>query len=181
MRNHKPTPRRALALAGAVALVLTAPAAPQQRGSRAVPRPDPEGSRPLPRPEAIAETKLLMEGINLANFRGLERLLREKPAGAEAWTYARGQALLIAETGNLLLLRPPRAQGQLTWMDQAADLRTVATRLARATADGDFERSRTGLSALAATCNRCHQTFRVPVRLTPFSDPAGGDARAPLP
>jgi hypothetical protein len=177
MRNRKLT----LVLAGVLALILTAPAAPQQRGSRPLPRPAPEDSRPLPRPEAIAETKLLMEGINLANFRGLERLLREKPAGAEAWTFARGQALLIAETGNLLLLRPPRGPGQVTWMDQAANLRNAATLLARAAADGDFERSRARLTDLANTCNRCHQTFRVAVRLTPFSDPAGGDARAPVP
>ena len=45
-----------------------------------------------------------MEGVAVANFRGLERLLKEKPNSTEAWTYARGQALLIAETGNLLLI-----------------------------------------------------------------------------
>src|SRR5207247_369538 len=69
----------------------------------------------VPRLEAVAETKLLMEGLNQANFRGLENLLKQKPADLEAWTFARGQALLIAETGNLLLLRPPRNQGQAAW------------------------------------------------------------------
>jgi hypothetical protein len=159
------TSRRVPLLAGLLVLALAAPAAPQG------------GSRPLPKPEAVAETRLLMEGLNQANLRGLQRLLQEKPAAAEAWTYARGQALLIAETGNLLMLRPPRAQGQTIWMDRAADLRTAATRLARAAADRDYERSRAGLTELAATCNRCHQTFRVGVRVAPFGEPADGSAQ----
>jgi hypothetical protein len=33
--------------------------------------------------EPVAETRLLMEGLNAANFKGLNRLLREKPADAE--------------------------------------------------------------------------------------------------
>src|SRR5438105_15939040 len=81
-------------------------------------RPNPEvlqapgQARFVPRFEALAETKLLMEGLNQSNYRSLEKLLKEKPADADTWTFARGQALLIAETGNLLLLRPPRNQGR---------------------------------------------------------------------
>src|SRR5439155_9804511 len=58
-----------------------------------------------PKPEPIADTRLLMEALNQANFRGLERLLKNQPADMDAWTFARGQALVIAETGNLLMLR----------------------------------------------------------------------------
>src|SRR4051812_28081921 len=91
------------------ALVWTAEAAPQR-----LPAPDREPARApaapkfVPRFEAVAETRLLMEGLAHANYQGLERLLKEKPADADTWGFARGQALLIAETGNLLLLRPPR-------------------------------------------------------------------------
>jgi hypothetical protein len=146
--------------------------------SHAVPQ---GGTRPVPKPEAVAETRLLMEGINQANFRGLERLLREKPDGVEAWTYARGQALLIAECSNLLMLRPPRGDGKVVWMDRSGDLRTAATRLARAAADRDLERSRQGLSEVAKCCNRCHQSFRVAVRFSAFGEPAEGNARPPVP
>jgi hypothetical protein len=155
-------------LAGAVGLTLTSHAAP------------PQGSRPLPSPQAVAETRLLMEALNQANFRGLEKLLKEKPADTEAWTFARGRALLIAETGNLLLLRPPR-QGQTVWMDRSADLRTAATRLARAAGESDYDRARAGLTEVANCCNRCHQTFRVAVRLAPFAERGGGAARPPVP
>jgi hypothetical protein len=152
--------RRWLMLAAAV-LLTAAPAVPQ------APRTAP---RPAPRLEAVAETRLLMEGLNQANFRGMERLLRQKPTEAEAWTFLRGQALLVAETGNLLMLRPPKNPGEAVWMDRATELRDSAAALARLAAARDFEGSRAALGNLATSCNRCHQTFRVPVRITPFAD-----------
>src|SRR6516162_3153574 len=123
--------------------------------------------RTQPKQEPVAETKLLMEGLALPNFRGLDRNLRQKPAEADAWGFLRGQALLVAETGNLLMLRPPKSGGQDAWNANAAQLRESATRLARAAAERDYERSRASLAELANTCNRCHQTFRVNVRIPP--------------
>src|SRR5947207_1951395 len=125
-----------------------------------------------PKLEAVAETKLLMEGLNQANYRGLERLLQQKPADDETWKFARGQALLIAEGGNLLLLRPPKtAAGQEPWMRHAIELREKAAALATSTGAHDYERSRAALADLAQSCNRCHQTFRVPTRVGPETRP----------
>lgn len=121
--------------------------------------------------EAVAETRLLMEGLAAANMRGLGKQLREKPEGAEAWGFARGQALLIAETGNLLLLRPPStANGQETWVGHATDLRDAAGKLARAAAAKDYAKSRAALAGVANVCNRCHHAYRVPTRVDPFAD-----------
>jgi hypothetical protein len=156
-----------LVLAGVISMTLISAADPQ--------------TKPVPKPEAIAETRLLMEGLALANFRGLERLLKDKPPSIEAWTFARGQSLLIAEAGNLLMLRPPRGQAQVLWLDRAADLRTAATRLARTMADQDHDRARTAFTELAKCCNRCHQAFRVELRLTPFGETADRNAQPPVP
>jgi hypothetical protein len=117
----------------------------------------------------VAETRLLMEGLALANFRGLEKILKEKPADKQAWTFARGQALLIAETGNLLMIRPPHNKGEKLWLDRADKLRSAASRLARTLAKRDFTASRKGLADVAARCNACHQTFRVDVQINPFA------------
>jgi hypothetical protein len=137
---------------------------------RAVPIPSP-AAPPTPRFEpkfdALAETKLLMEGLAQPNFRALGKSLEGRPADVEAWTFARGQALLIAETGNLLLLRPPRNAGRDTWMREAMDMRESASVLARSLGARDLERSRANLAGLAESCNRCHHTFRVPVRIAP--------------
>jgi cytochrome c556 len=133
----------------------------------------PPATKPAPpRLEAVAETRLLMEGLAQANFRGLEKMLKDKPADADAWAFTRGQALLIAETGNLLMLRPPRNQGQDTWMDRSTDLRNAAKSLAKASGNRDYEGSRAALGDVANACNRCHQTFRVSVRIVPFAEPA---------
>ena len=61
--------------------------------------------------EAVADTRLLMEGMVNANYRSVGKLLKNKPADRETWVFVRGQAILIAESGNLLLLRPPRGRG----------------------------------------------------------------------
>ena len=159
---RRPTVWRVRVLAGAVLLAAATPAVPQTRA-----RPAP---RPAPRLEPVAETRLLMEGLTSTNFHGLERLLKQRPADVEAWTFARGQALLIAESGNLLMLRPPRGSGEDAWMERAAELREAATGLARSAGARDYDRSRRGLVDVANACNRCHQTFRVPVRLSPFEE-----------
>lgn len=156
---------------GLVALVLlccTAAPAPSQ--IQMIPEPKTDTT---PRLEPVAETKLLMEGLAQPNFRGLQRRLKDRQAPDEAWTFARGQALLLAETANLLMLRPPRTPGagQDTWMARATELRSAASRLARAAGRRDYDGSRVSLGDVAAACNRCHTSFRVPVRLKPFGDP----------
>ena len=161
---------RTLLLGGALILVALASAAPPQVPLKS--QPAPAGGKLQPKLEPVAETKLLMEGLAHPNFRGLDRLLAKKPAEAQTWTFARGQALLIAETANLLMLRPPRTKdGQPAWFERAADLRNVASKLAQTIAKQDYNASRSGLVTLANTCNRCHQTFRVSVEIAPFKEP----------
>ena len=157
--------RYPLLVAVAGALVWAGDAAPQP-----APRGAPAG-RGRPKLEPVAETKLLMEGLAHPNFRGLDRLLAKKPAEAQTWTFARGQALLIAETANLLMLRPPRNKGETAWMERSMEMRSQATQLAGHLAKKDVERGKAGMQALASSCNRCHQAFRVPVEIVPFQQP----------
>ena len=131
----------------------------------------PSPDRIPPKLEAVAETKLLMEGLAHPNFAALAKGLNLKPADDESWMITRGQSLLIAETGNLLMLRPPKgrpAQGE--WMQHATDLRVAAAKLANATGDRDFGGSRTAFAGLANVCNRCHEKFEVKTRVSPLAD-----------
>jgi hypothetical protein len=150
-------------------LVMTGVAAPPRRPPEQLPPPV---ERFVPRFEAIAETSLLMEGLAQPNYSALEKHLQGKgPADADTWTFARGQALLIAETGNLLLLRPPRGAGRDDWMRRAMDMRQSAGTLARQLGSRDLPRSRAALADLTTKCNSCHQTFRVPTRIGPNAEP----------
>jgi hypothetical protein len=128
-------------------------------------------ANPNPTFEPVADTKLLMEGLAGANMRGLAKLLKDKPTEAEAWNFARGQSLLLAETGNLLMMRPPRTQtAQETWMTHSTSLRDTATALARAAAAKDYSKARSALASVANVCNRCHQAFQVGARIDPFGE-----------
>jgi hypothetical protein len=154
---------RWLLAAGAALLLLAA-----VQGQPPTTQPPKPAEKFVPKFEVVAETRLLMEALNQANFRALEGMLKQKPDAVDAWTFARGQAILIAETGNLLLLRPPRNQGRDTWQMRATEMRDSATALAKVLARSDFEGSRAALVQLGNACNRCHQTFQVPVRIAPF-------------
>lgn len=140
-----------------------------RRGPERLPAPEP---RFVPKFEALAETSLLMQGLAQSNYRALEKHLDDKgPPDADTWTFARGQALLIAETGNLLLLRPPRNEGRDTWMRQAMDMRQKAGDLSRQLGNRDLAGSRAALVELRNKCNSCHRTFRVPKRIAPNMEP----------
>jgi hypothetical protein len=159
-------------LAGGI--MATGLAAQQRRSPEQLPPP----GKFVPRFEAVAETSLLMEGLALPNYRAVEKHLEGKgPPDADTWTFARGQAVLIAETGNLLLLRPPRNEGRDTWMRRAMDMRQSASELARRLGNRDLERSRAALADVAVKCNNCHQTFRVPTRIGPNAEPPGKGVR----
>jgi Cytochrome C' len=72
------------------------------------------------------------------------------------------------------MIRPPKNSGETAWMDYSRELRDAATLLAKNTAARDYEGSRNALGDLAVTCNRCHQTFRVPARIVPFAAKGSG-------
>ena len=165
-------------LGGLAGLVLfAAPRSPSQTRERPAapapsqaptPIPPPTPTSQLPRLVPVAETKLLMDGINKPNFDGLTKVLKAKPADAEAWSFARGQSLLIAETANLLLIRPPKTRtAQQAWVPRAVELRQAGVRLAEAAGAKDYVGARAALADLTNACNRCHESFRVPVRLDP--------------
>lgn len=133
--------------------------------------------RSVPGLEPVARIALLMQAINWPNFQGLERRLRQQPRDTAAWDLVRDHALLIAENGNLLMLRWPRRGDEAIWLDRARDLRVAATRLARAATGQDYAGSRAGLIELARTCNNCHRSFQVNVQISAF----GGGAAAGVP
>ncbi|MGF1583353.1 MAG: hypothetical protein ACFCD0_28875 [Gemmataceae bacterium] len=136
--------------------------------------PGPEPSRAQqqrfePKLEAVAETKLLMEGLAKANFQGLDRLLREQPTKLETWKFIRGQSLLVAETGNLLMLRPPKTEPARTvWFQKATELRKAGLAVATSASQKDFNTTRVNFVKLANACNSCHKSFSVRVQVTPF-------------
>src|SRR5919204_4047480 len=154
--------RCAFLLTAALALATGAPVTPQVKSdapaakpvSPPVKAPPPDQAGPaagkarlqsVPGLEPVARTPLLMLAINWPNFQGLDQKLRQRPGDADTWNTVRDHALLIAENGNLLMLRPPRDGSEESWLERARALRATATRLARTAAARDHARSREGL------------------------------------
>ncbi len=52
-------------------------------------------------------------------------------------------------------------------MKLAMDMRGQAAGLARQAAARDHAQAKVALENLTASCNRCHQTFRVPIKVGP--------------
>jgi hypothetical protein len=124
-----------------------------------------------PKLEPVADNKLLMNGLADPNFKGLGKMLADKPKDAEAWEFAKARALLIAETGNLLMLRPPKERAaQDMWMTHSMELREAAATLARFAMEKDYVKSRAALAGLANACNRCHKAAGNATRVQPFPD-----------
>jgi hypothetical protein len=163
--------KRVFFLTAAVGLLAVAPVIPQVGG------PNPK-IQVVPRLQPIAEAQVLMRGINRPNLEALNRLLKHQPDKG-AWSQIRDHALVIAENGNLLMLRPVRKQNEETWLDRAAALRSKASDLARAAEGRDLGRCQAELKDLAMTCNRCHQTFGVDVQVRSFADDQPGARFAP--
>jgi len=160
---------RILLLAASAALVLAWPVSSQPPRGSSRANPAPQTAKHAPKLTPVAETKLLMEGLANANFLGLEKILKGGEIDEESWTFARGQALLIAESANLLMLRPPNNPRQDAWMKAAEEMRESASQLVKTMAGHDIERSRSGLVELSQKCNACHESFRVKTRVKAFA------------
>lgn len=134
----------------------------------ALAEPPPAKMLSHPVPLAIARTSLLMDAINLPGFRWLDHTLRTRPTDDRTWRQIRDHAQLIAENGNLLLLRPPKGKRAGTWLDRATALRLQAVDLSDAADKHHYADTRKALVALAGACTRCHKEFHVAVEVTAF-------------
>jgi hypothetical protein len=167
-------------------LLAVAPARPQagddaKRLQQSPLLPSPEGKLQVQQPRLVplAETRVLMDGINWPNFIALQQGLKRPPRDERSWLALRDNALLIAENGNLLLMRSAGKKAD-AWTDRAVSLRTVAARLAEASAEHNASRGRQVLLELARTCDRCHDTFQTGVQIVRWTQQqADGTSAAP--
>jgi hypothetical protein len=168
-------------------LLAVAPASPQGKDDKRLeqspllPNPDAKLQTQQPRLVPLADVRVLMDGINWPNFVALQQELKRRPRDERGWLSVHDHALLIAENGNLLLLRPP-AKKAGGWTDHAMALRSGAARLAQAAGDRNPERCRLGLLELVRTCDRCHDTYQTGVQIVRWLQQQGEtDSGAPAP
>jgi hypothetical protein len=133
-------------LAGAV----VAQALPAQQQ----PVPDSGGS---PRP--IGTMSQLMVHLIYPTSDAVFYILTRTPTSTAEWGTLEGQALMLAESANLLMM-PSRARGREGWIEDARLLLDAGEAALKAAQDRDVEALSELNEQLYQSCITCHQHFR---------------------
>ncbi|MCO6458871.1 MAG: hypothetical protein J5I93_26485 [Pirellulaceae bacterium] len=91
-------------------------------------------------------------------YKRLKLQLAEQPADRAGWNAVKGDALTLAEGGNLLLLRAP-AEEKAAWSRMSAEVRELAGKVYQAARAQNYTQARGDYQALISRCNACHQKF----------------------
>ena len=91
-------------------------------------------------------------------FKVLKATMQSEPQNRKGWVPLKSTALLLAENGNLLMLRAPE-ENSAEWNKLSAELRQQGKPLYQAAKKRDFDATRKEYKAIVANCNACHQSF----------------------
>jgi prophage DNA circulation protein len=81
------------------------------------------------------------------------------PTNAKGWSAARGQALVLAESANLLVIGT-RVRDNGNWMNMSRALVDAAALAASAAAKKDAKALEAATDAITVSCMNCHQPYR---------------------
>jgi hypothetical protein len=138
----------------ASAMVLLAGAAVAQALPAQQPAPDSVGG---PRP--IGTISELMVHLIYPTSDAIFYILTRTPTSTAEWGALEGQALMLAESGNLLMM-PSRARGRDQWIQDAKLMLDVGEAALKAAQDRDVEALSELNEQLYQSCTTCHQHFR---------------------
>jgi hypothetical protein len=91
-------------------------------------------------------------------YKRLQTGLAAAPADRAAWKIIKSDALLLAESGNLLLTRGP-TENRAAWDAHAVQVRDIGGTLYAAGKARDYDAARASWVTLIESCNACHNTF----------------------
>ncbi len=107
----------------------------------------------------IASVKQLHDAMITPASDAVFQAAGETPANAKGWDAARNQALVLAESGNLLMLGS-RARDNAGWMKMSRALVDAAAMAAAAAEKKDGKALAAAGDAITSTCESCHQPYR---------------------
>jgi hypothetical protein len=99
-----------------------------------------------------------MEGVFQGPYRRLKTSMAAEPKDNAGWKAIRSEALILAEGGNLLLLRKPVKDAD-EWAKYSAASRDAGAELFKAAKAKDFAASKKAYTAMLTQCNACHKKF----------------------
>ena len=101
-----------------------------------------------------------MEYVFQPTFRRLHAAMSAIPENNNGWKAIKADALILAEGGNLLLMRSPDDKEQAaTWNGHSVTVRDFGGQLYQAAKKKDFVGARKRYVAMVQSCNACHIDF----------------------
>ncbi|MEX0792159.1 MAG: hypothetical protein WD045_03430 [Pirellulaceae bacterium] len=99
-----------------------------------------------------------MEYVFQPTYKRLKQTMAAEPADSAAWKGIKSDGLILAEGGNLLLLRGP-AENAEAWAKHSTAVRQEGAKLYQAGKKKDFAAASASYRAMLTNCNACHTEF----------------------
>lgn len=99
-----------------------------------------------------------MHYINRPTYQRLKQAIGSEPQNEEGWDSITSNALILAEAGNLLLMRAPE-ENTGDWNSHAVALRDSGSSLYEASQSQNFSAARRHYETMISHCNACHDDF----------------------
>jgi len=99
-----------------------------------------------------------MEYVFQPTFKRLKPVMAAAPADNQAWKAIKADSLILAEGGNLLLIRQPKDDAA-DWIKHSVQVRDFGGQLYRAAKAKDYTLARKHYESMVKNCNACHQQF----------------------
>ncbi len=99
-----------------------------------------------------------MEYVFQPTFRRLKPAMATAPTDNKVWKAIKADALILAESGNLLLMRKSEAD-VADWIEHSVQVRDFGGDLYRAARAKDHPTARKHYEAMVENCNACHHQF----------------------
>lgn len=106
----------------------------------------------------VATVKQVMLGITVPASNAVFAVAGEAPADDAAWQAVEASALAVAESGNLLLMKP-RAVDAQEWQQFAIALIDAGARAAEAARAKDVEKTSVAGDDMYNVCEQCHAKY----------------------
>ena len=110
-------------------------------------------------PQPVGTMSEVMVHLIYPTSNAIFYILTRTPTSEAEWGTLEGQALMVAESANLLMM-PSRARGREQWIMDARLLLDVGEAALRAAQDRDVEALSELNEQLYQSCITCHQHFR---------------------
>jgi cytochrome c553 len=107
----------------------------------------------------VATISEIMDAITLPYSDALLYIQRNPPKSDRDWGMLQMQALMLAESGNLLMMKD-RAKNQGEWMKDARALVDAGMAAAKATRAKDMQAVLALNEQIVNSCINCHRKFR---------------------